>query len=192
MDIGDMIGFCGAVTTDGELRLRRFQSELGNVPVSWESTNIITFPPITLQTLGEARFVTGGISIPSTTRITSHPSCAAGLAAAVICGVRGSDGALYISKFNGTTFSPLQFQGGILAGAPSCAFAVCAVRGTNSQLYVIQFLSNGITTAFTPVPGTNISGDPSCTLHPNELLTLLMLCGARSTDSTLWVTIAHE
>jgi hypothetical protein len=192
MDIGDMIGFCGAVTTDGELRLRRFQSELGNVPVSWESTNIITFPPITLQTLGEARFVTGGISIPSTTRITSDPSCAAGLAAAVICGVRGSDGALYISKFNGTTFSPLQFQGGILAGAPSCAFAVCAVRGTNSQLYVIQFLSNGITTAFTPVPGTNISGDPSCTLHPNELLTLLMLCGVRSTDSTLWVTIGHE
>ena len=191
MDIGDMMGFCGAVTTDGELRLIRFQA--GSGPVSFEpNTNIITFPPTTLQTLGNALLVTGGISIPSTTRITSDPSCAAGLRAAVVCGVRGSDSALYVSQFNGTTFSPFQFEGGTLAGAPSCAFAVCAVRGTNSELFVIQFLNNGITTAFTPVPGANINGDPSCTLHPNQDLTLLMLCGVRSTDSTLRITIGHE
>jgi hypothetical protein len=133
MDIGDMIGFCGAVTTDGELRLIRFQA--GSGPVSWENTNIITFPPITLHTLGNARLVTGGISIPSTIRITSDPSCTAGLRAAVACGVRGSDSALYVSQFNGTTFSPFQFQGGTLAGAPSCAFAICAARGPNSELF---------------------------------------------------------
>jgi hypothetical protein len=64
-DIGDMIGFCGAVTTDGELRLKRFQA--GGGPVVWEpETNIVTFPPVILQTLGNARLVTGGISIPST------------------------------------------------------------------------------------------------------------------------------
>ena len=40
MDIGNMTGFCGAVTTDGELRLRRFQAVSG--AVSWEDTNIIT------------------------------------------------------------------------------------------------------------------------------------------------------
>jgi hypothetical protein len=186
MDIGNMMGFCGAVTTDGELRLKRFQAVSG--PVSCEDTNIITFPAVVLQNLPSARLVIGGISIPSTTRITSDPSCAAGRAAAVICGVRGSDGALYVSQFNGARFSPFRFEGGTLAGAPSCAFAVCAVRGADSQLYVIQ---PGIATAFTRVPGTNINGDPSCTLHPNQALTLLMLCGVRSTDSTLWITIAH-
>jgi hypothetical protein len=191
MDIGNMMGFCGAVTTDGELRLIRFQA--GSGPVSWEpNTNIITFPPIILNTIGVARLVTGGVSFPSTIRITSNPSCAAGLRAAVVCGVRGSDSALYVSRFNGTTFSPFQFEGGILAGAPSCAFAVCAVRGTNSELFIIQFLSNGVTTGFAPVPGANINGDPSCTLHPNELLTILMLCGVRKPDSTLWMTIGHE
>jgi hypothetical protein len=191
MDIGDMIGFCGAVTTDGELRLKRYQATVTGA-VFWENTYIITFPPIILQTLGNARLVTGGISMPNTTRITANPSCGAGLAAAVICGVRGSDGALYVSMFNGMTFSSFQFEGGVLAGAPSCAWAGCAVRGTDSQFYVIQFLSNGVTVPFAPVPGTNLSGDPSCTFHPNELLTLLMLCGVRSTDSTLWITIAHE
>jgi hypothetical protein len=160
----------------------------GERSVSWEDTNIITFPPITLQNLPNARLVIGGISIPSTMRITSDPSCAAGRTTAVICGVRGSDSALYISQFNGARFSPFQFEGGTLAGAPSCAFAVCAVRGANSELFVIQ---PGITTVFTPVPGTNINGDPSCTLHPNQVLTLLMLCGVRSTDSTLWITIGH-
>jgi hypothetical protein len=191
MDIGDMIGFCGAVTTDGELRLIRFQA--GGGPVTWApDVNIVSFPPVILQSLGNARLVTGGISIPSTLRITSDPSCAAGLRAAVVCGVRGSDSALYVTQFNGTTFSPFQFEGGILASAPSCAFAVCAVRGTDSELYIIQFLSNGVTTPFAPVPGANINGDPSCTLHPNELLTILMLCGARKTDSTLWMTIGHE
>jgi hypothetical protein len=191
MDIGDMIGFCGAVTTDGELRLKRYEATVTGA-VFWENTYIITFPPMILQTLGNARLVTGGISMPNTTRITADPSCGAGLAAAVICGVRGSDGALYVSMFNGMTFSPFQFEGGVLAGAPSCAWAGCAVRGTDSQFYVIQFLSNGVTVPFAPVPGTNLSGDPSCTFHPNELLTLLMLCGVRSTDSTLWITIAHE
>jgi len=191
MDIGDMMGFCGAVTTDGELRLIRFLA--GGDSVTWEpSINIVSFPPIVLQSLGNARLVSGGISIPSTMRITSDPSCTAGLRAAVVCGVRGSDSALYITQFNGTTFSPFQFEGGILAGAPSCAFGICAARGTNSELYIIQFLSNGVTTAFTPVPGANINGDPSCTLHPNELLTTLMLCGVRKTDSTLWMTIGHE
>jgi hypothetical protein len=191
MDIGDMIGFCGAVTTDEELRLKRYEATVTGA-VFWENTYIITFPPMILQTLGNARLVTGGISMPNTTRITADPSCGAGLAAAVICGVRGSDGALYVSMFNGMTFSPFQFEGGVLAGAPSCAWAGCAVRGTDSQFYVIQFLSNGVTVPFAPVPGTNLSGDPSCTFHPNELLTLLMLCGVRSTDSTLWITIAHE
>jgi hypothetical protein len=190
MDLGDMRGFCGAVTTDGELRLRSYEATVSS-SVTWENTYIITFPPITLQTLGNARLVSGGISIPNTTRITADPSCALGLAAAVICGVRGSDNALYVSTFSGT-FSPFHFEGGILAGAPSCAWAGCAVRGTDSQLYVIQFLSNGTTVPFAQVPGTNLSGDPSCTFHPNELLTLLMLCGVRSTDSTLWATIAHE
>jgi hypothetical protein len=191
MDIGDMIGFCGAVTTDGELRLRRYEATISS-PVSWENTYIITFPPIILQTLGNARLVTGGISSPSTTRITSDPSCATGFRVAVICAVRGSDDALYVSQFNGTTFSPFQFEGGTLAGAPNCAFGVCAVRGTDSELFVIPFLNNGITPAFTPVPGANISGDPGCTFHPNELGTLLVLCGVRSTDSTLRVTIGHE
>ncbi|HEY1541485.1 MAG TPA: hypothetical protein VGG01_03660 [Xanthobacteraceae bacterium] len=186
MDIGDMIGFCGAVTTDGELRLRRFQAASGSV--AWQGTSIITFPPTPPEALPKARVVTGVLSIPSTLRITSDPSCAAGRSAAVICGVRGSDSALYVSQFNGATFSPFQFEGGVLAGAPSCAFAVCAARGADSQLYVIQ---PGLTAAFKPVPGTNLSGDPSCTLHPNELLTTLMLCGVRSTDSTLWITIAH-
>ncbi len=191
MDIGDMIGFCGAVTTDGELRLARFQAGAGLV--SWEpGVNIISFPPVILQSLGNARLVTGGISIPSTLRITADPSCAVGFRAAVVCGVRGSDSALYITQFNGMTFSPFQFEGGILAGAPSCAFAICAARGTDSELFVIQFLNNGVTTPFAPVPGANITGNPSCTLHPNELLTLLMLCGARKTDSTLWMTIGHQ
>jgi hypothetical protein len=114
MDIGDMMGFCGAVTTDGELRLARFQAGAG--PVLWEpNTNIITFPPVILELLGNARLVTGGISIPSTTRITADPSCAAGLRAAVVCGVRGSDSALYVSQFNGMTFSSFQFAGGTLA-----------------------------------------------------------------------------
>jgi hypothetical protein len=182
-----MIGFCGAATTDGELRLKRFQAAVGGA-VSWQGTTIITFPPPPLQTLPNARVVSGGFLPPSTLRITSDPSCAAGRSAAVICGVRGSDSALYVSQFNGATFSPFQFEGGVLAGAPSCAFAVCAARGADSQLYVIQ---PGLTAAFKPVPGTNLSGDPSCTLHPNELLTTLMLCGVRSTDSTLWITIAH-
>jgi hypothetical protein len=190
MDLGDMRGFCGAVTTDGELRLRSYEATVSG-SVTWENTYIISFPPITLQTLGNARFVSGGISIPNPTRITADPSCGLGVAAAVICGVRGSDNALYLSTFTGA-FSPFHFEGGVLAGAPSCAWAVCAVRGTDSQLYVIQFLGNGTTVPFAQVPGTNLSGDPSCTLHPNEALTLLMLCGVRSTDSTLWVTIAHE
>jgi hypothetical protein len=49
MDIGNMTGFFGAPTTDGELRLIRFQAVSG--PVSWEDTHIIAFPPIALKNL---------------------------------------------------------------------------------------------------------------------------------------------
>ena len=138
MDIGDMMGFCGAATTDGELRLIRFQA--GSGPVSFEpNTNIITFPPTTLKTLGNALLVTGGISVPSTIRITSDPSCAAGLRAAVVCGVRGSDSALYVTQFDGTTFSQFHSLGGVLFGAPSSTSEIFG--GTPAGVYAVRGMS---------------------------------------------------
>jgi hypothetical protein len=179
-----MTGFCGAVTTDGELRLARFNAVSG--PVSFNPSIIVIPAPLTPNVF----CILGSPCNIPTLRITSDPSCATGADVAVICGVRGSDSALYVSQFNGTTFSSFQSEGGVLAGAPSCSFGVCAVRDANSLLYTIQISSSG-NSGFTPVPATtDINGDPSCASYPFDG-TILTACGAKSTNSTLWETIGH-
>jgi hypothetical protein len=168
---------CGAVTTAGELRVKFFNG------TTWDpNPTIIPFP--------SNSFIS----------ITSDPSCTfAGPVRQVICGVRGSDNALYVSQLNGLFFPQFQSLGGILAGAPSCTspnyggtptlMAVCAVRGINSELYVNQF-NNGTWSGFQPIPGAIISGDPSCTLVVTAIApSPAVWCGVRSTNSELWVTI---
>jgi predicted site-specific integrase-resolvase len=80
---------------------------------------------------------------------------------------------------------------------------VCAVRGMSSprlhgllefseffELYVNLF-NNGTWSGFQPIAGTVISGDPSCTIVPNNPPTLsaAVWCGVKSTNSSLWVTV---
>jgi hypothetical protein len=180
---------CGAVTTAGDFRVEFFNG------ATWDQApTVITFPP------------------NSSVSIASDPSCTfVGSGRQVICGIRGSDSALYVSQFDGTTFSQFQSLGGVLFGAPSCTSenfggtpaAVCAVRGMSSprlyrlleffqffELYVNQF-NNGTWSGFQPIPGAVISGDPSCTIVPNNPPTLsaAVWCGVKSTDSSLWVTV---
>jgi len=194
---------CGAVTTAGELRIVQFNG------TTWDPTPTI-------------------IKLPtSNMSITSDPSCAAvNVAQIIICGVRGSDSALYVvqsspNQSNVATFPPnFQFVGGVLAGAPSCTsqnimgglhmttpLGVCAVRGPDSVLYVNQLIPAtfcvpfpGHPCPFYPyqaIPTTDIKGDPSCTWM---LVTVQakpkgtesqpeVLCGVKTTDSKLWVTI---
>jgi hypothetical protein len=196
---------CGAVTTAGELRVKSFR--FNNGMMAWDpNPTIITFPTSNMS-------------------ITSDPSCAAvNTAQIIICGVRGSDSALYVSQSypnqsGVTTFPQFQFVGGVLAGAPSCAsenitsysmlMPVCAVRGTDSVLYVNQLIPTTIcslagrskvcTTVYPyqAIPTTDIKGDPSCTfmlvsvpVQPSGTVSQpQVLCGVKTTDSQLWVTI---
>jgi hypothetical protein len=191
---------CGAVTTAGELRVISFNG------MTWDSNpTIITFPP------------------NSNMSITADPSCAAvNTAKIIICGVRGSDSALYVSQSfvnqqtGVTTFPQFSFVGGILAGAPSCAsenitsfstlMPVCAVRGTDSVLYITQFVPATfciinrpcvIQYSYQAIPTTDIKSDPSCTfmlvsvpVKPSGKVSQPeVLCGVKTTDSQLWVTI---
>jgi hypothetical protein len=190
---------CGAVTTAGELRTKQFNG----VTSTWDPNPAI----ITLPT--------------SNMSITSDPSCAAvNVAQVIICGVRGSDSALYVSQSfvsqsGVTTFPQFQSVGGVLAGAPSCAsenitnfsnpLPVCAVRGPDSVLYVMQFIPTVFCVLGHPcfpftyhaIPTTDIKGDPSCTfmlvsvpVKPSGTVSQhQVLCGVKSTDSKLWVTI---
>jgi hypothetical protein len=180
---------CGAVTTAGDFQVKFFNGG------TWDQTpTVITFPP------------------NSTISIASDPSCTfVGAGGQVICGVRGSDSALYVSQFDGTTFSQFQSLGGVSFGAPSCTsenygsapVGVCAVRGMSSprlhsllefseffELYVNQF-NNGTWSGFQPIAGAIINGDPSCTIVPINPPTLIaaVWCGVKSTDSSLWVTV---
>jgi len=178
---------CGAVTTAGDFRVKFFNG------TTWDpAPTVITFPP------------------GSNISMSSDPSCTfVGSGRQVICGVRGSDSALYVSQFNGSTFSQFQSLGGILFGAPSCTsenfggnpMAVCAVRGLSSlprhlilkrffEPYVNQF-NNGAWSGFQAIPGAAITGDPSCTIVPDNPPTLsaVVWCGIKSTDSSLWVTV---
>jgi hypothetical protein len=164
-DIGFGTVLCGAVTTAGELRTMQFSGMAPINPVT------ITFPP------------------NSNMSITSDPSCAGVNMNDVICGVRGSDSALYFGEFpRGVPALPqFNFVGGVLAGAPSCAsentaqavnpgaelMRFCAVRGTDSTLYVTQLIPLGFCLlnrpcpiySFQAIPPTtiDIKGDPSCT-----------------------------
>jgi PASTA domain len=157
------------VTTTGQLRVRRFSG------TSWEPPTILT--------------------LPNNTFITADPSCAFVNQDQLICGVRGADSALYVTRFDGIGFLPFQNLGGILAAAPSCTsdnvgspvpMAVCAVRGITSKLFVNQFIAS-TWSGYQPILGANINGAPSCTL----LSVAQALCGVRGTDNRLWVTMGN-
>jgi PASTA domain len=158
---------CGAVTTTGELRVRRFNG------TSWEPPTILT--PHTF--------------------ITADPSCTFVDQDQLICGVRGADSALYVSRFDGIGWLPFQNLGGVLAAKPSCTsdnvgsavgMAVCAVRGLHSELSVNQF-NGSAWSGYQILPGANINGAPSCTLLPPAQA----LCGVKGTDNALWVTMGN-
>jgi hypothetical protein len=171
---------CGAVTMAGDFRVKFFDG------TTWDTNaTIVTFPP--------------NISImsdPSCTMVTSGSGGQHG-----ICGVRGSDSALYVSQFNGTTFSQFQSLGGFIVGAPSCTseiveparpMAVCAVRGIYNGLYVNQF-NSGAWSGFEPIAGPIINGDPSCRTvlpGPGGSSLAVVWCGVKSTASELWVTVS--
>jgi hypothetical protein len=160
---------CGGVTTTGQLRLRHFNG------TTWE-------PPTIL-------------ALPNNNFITADPSCTFINQDQMICGVRGADSALYVSRFDGISFAPFQNLGGILAAKPTCTsdnvgsptpMAICAVRGITSELFVNQFI--GTTwSGYQPILGANIDGAPSCSLLP----VAQALCGVRGTDNKLWVTIGN-
>ncbi len=171
---------CGAVTTAGDFRVKFYNG------TSWDpNATIVTFPP----NISPA-------SDPSCTMVTSPSGGRHG-----ICGVRGSDSALYVSQLNGSTFSPFQSLGGIIRGAPSCTSetfsvsnpkAVCAVRGLYNELYVNQF-NNGTWSGFQLVTGVIFNGDPSCQLvltGPGGSSSAVVWCGVKSTASELWVTVS--
>jgi hypothetical protein len=172
---------CGAVTTAGELRVKRFNG------TSWD-------PSPTVLTI-QLPQVLGRPNQPVNILMTSDPSCTVvNGTGQLICGVRGAGSGLYVWQFDGTAFSNFQFLGGILATAPSCTAvdveqnnprAVCAVRGTDSGLYVNQF-NNGIWTGFQPIQGVEINGAPSCTVMPTIPQ---VLCGVKSTNDRLYVTM---
>jgi hypothetical protein len=158
---------CGGVTTTGQLRLRHFNG------TSWEPPTILT--------------------LPNNTFITADPSCTFINQDQMICGVRGSDSALYVSRFDGISFLPFQNLGGILAAKPTCTsdnigsptpMAVCAVRDISSHLFVNQF-TNTTWSGYQQIRGANINGAPSCTI----LSVAQALCGVKGTDNSLWVTI---
>ena len=73
--------------------------------------------------------------------LVADPSCAFGnaLGNGAICGVVGTDGHLYVNRFDGSGFTDL---GGQVIGKPSCTHlsdtveAFCGVRGTDSGVYV--------------------------------------------------------
>jgi hypothetical protein len=177
---------CGAVTTAGQLMVYRFNGR------NWGSPNVLNV---------------GLLPPPNNIFITSDPSCSfVNTDGQLICGVRGQDNALYVSRFDGLGFLQFQNLGGILVSAPSCTsektnssapMAVCAVRGTDSALYVNQFNFNNVNnnnggwSGFQRIEGTNIKGTPSCTAllpTPKTNFTTQVVCGVKSTDSKLWVT----
>jgi hypothetical protein len=200
-DIAFASVLCGAVTTAGELRTVQFNVQT--------STNPVTITPIFPVTITFAP--------NSNMSITSDPSCAGVNMDYIICGVRGSDSALWFSEFQRgvATFPLFNFAGGVLAGAPSCAskntsqtanpgmplMRFCAVRGTDSTLYVTEFQKAGLCVLgrqcgylwqAIPPDAIDIKGDPSCTpmLVPvSGLSQPQVLCGVKSTSSQLWVTI---
>lgn len=172
--------FCGAVTTAGDFRVKFYNG------TTWDpNATIVTFPPNISP-----------VSDPSCTMVTSASGGRHG-----ICGVRGSDSALYVSQLNGSTFSPFQSLGGIIRGAPSCTSetfsvgyprAVCAVRGLLNEFYVNQF-NNGTWSGFQLLTGVIFNGDPSCQLvltGPGGSSSAVVWCGVKSTASELWATVS--
>jgi hypothetical protein len=188
--------FCGAVTTAGDFRVKFYNG------TTWDSNaTIVTFPPNISP-----------VSDPSCTMVAYDRGQLG------ICGVRGSDSALYVSQLNGSTFSPFQSLGGSIRGAPSCTSetfsvgdnpgAVCAVRGIDNNVYVNQF-NNGTWSGFQLLtagrwlfgfPGHPphfirifFDGDPSCQLvltGPGGSSAAVVWCGIKSTASELWVTVS--
>ncbi len=100
----------------------------------------------------------------------SDPSCTYGnaLRGAATCAVVGTDGALYVNRFDGSGFTDL---GGIVIGKPSCTQfgsnpqALCAVVGTDASVFVnvsSRVPGNASWSGFRSLGGVSVS-DPACT-----------------------------
>jgi hypothetical protein len=123
-----------------------------------------------------------------------------------ICGVVGTNGHLYVDRFDGSGFTDL---GGQVVGKPSCTYlndvvqAFCGVRGTDSAVYVnfsSPFATNPSWSGFQRIGGVSIS-DPVCTslfnpnggqaicaiIRPNGALAISM-----TSDGSSWAAFADR
>jgi hypothetical protein len=154
---------CGAATTAGQLRVRRFNG------TSWAPAQLLN--PHSL--------------------ITADPSCTSVAQLQFVCGVRGANNSLFVSRFDAVAWLPFQNLGGVLTSKPSCTpyntlsatpKVICAARDLFSQLLVTVSSDGDHWNALQRRTGINMTGDPSCTLLGGTHA----LCGVRGTDNQLY------